>query len=55
MVTSTRRGWRLGKIETTFAILLVLGAMGEFYGWSKFFREVLQPDWITSDPEMRFK
>ncbi|HEY4369875.1 MAG TPA: c-type cytochrome [Steroidobacteraceae bacterium] len=37
------------------AVVLVLGAGGAFFGWYKFFREEPQPQWITGDPEMRFK
>ncbi|TCV90624.1 c-type cytochrome [Sulfurirhabdus autotrophica] len=36
-------------------ILLILGAIGAYVGWYKFFREEPQPDWVTSTPEMRFK
>ncbi len=35
--------------------LLVLGMVGAFVGWYKFFREEAQPDWVTATPEMRFK
>jgi hypothetical protein len=35
--------------------LLVLGVVGAFVGWYKFFREEAQPDWVTATPEMRFK
>jgi mono/diheme cytochrome c family protein len=36
-------------------VLLALGAAGGAFAWYKFFREEPQPDWITSDPDMRFK
>jgi mono/diheme cytochrome c family protein len=53
--TAAPSGWRWGKILAWLAVLAVLAAIGGFYGWYKFFREEPQPDWITSDPEMRFK
>jgi mono/diheme cytochrome c family protein len=36
-------------------VLLVLGGAGALFTWYKFFREEAQPEWITADPEMRFK
>ena len=36
-------------------VLLALGAAGGAFAWYKFFREEAQPEWITSDPDMRFK
>ncbi len=36
-------------------VVVVLGALGGVFAWYKFFREEAQPDWITKDPEMRFK
>lgn len=36
-------------------LLLVLGIAAGVYGWTKFFREVPQPAWVTEDPHMRFK
>ncbi len=36
-------------------VVVILAAAAGIYGWYKFFREVPQPSWITSDPEMRFK
>ncbi len=39
----------------SMAFLFFLGALGAYVGWYKFFREEPQPDWITSDPDMRFK
>ena len=43
------------KWKAMGAVVLLLGVAGAFYGWYKFFREEPQPEWITSDPEMRFK
>ncbi|MCB1961197.1 MAG: c-type cytochrome [Rhodocyclaceae bacterium] len=39
----------------TLGILLLLAIAAGVYGWVKFFREVPQPAWVTSTPEMRFK
>lgn len=36
-------------------LLLVFAIVVGVYSWTKFFREVPQPTWITDDPEMRFK
>ncbi len=36
-------------------VILALGAAGGAFAWYKFFREEPQPEWITSDPDMRFK
>ena len=36
-------------------VLLALGAAGGAFAWYKFFREEAQPEWITRDPDMRFK
>ncbi|RDV24600.1 hypothetical protein DXV75_12945 [Alteromonas aestuariivivens] len=35
--------------------LLLVGALVAYVGWYKVFRDVPQPDWIRSDPQMRFK
>jgi mono/diheme cytochrome c family protein len=43
------------KLRIAFLIVLVLGVAGAGFGWYKFFREEPQADWITKDPEMRFK
>ncbi|HEY5808312.1 MAG TPA: hypothetical protein VIT67_10115, partial [Povalibacter sp.] len=43
------------KIIRVVAVLAVLVGAGALFGWYKFFREVPQPEWITGDPEMRFK
>lgn len=40
---------------TVSFLVLVLVGIGAFVGWYKFFREEPQPDWVMSDPEMRFK
>ena len=36
-------------------VILALGAAGGAFAWYKFFREAPQPEWITRDPDMRFK
>ena len=36
-------------------VILALGAAGGAFAWYKFFREEAQPEWITRDPDMRFK
>ena len=36
-------------------VLVVIAALGGAFTWYKFFREEPQPDWITQDPDMRFK
>jgi mono/diheme cytochrome c family protein len=43
------------KVIRVAAILAVAIAAGGIFTWYKFFREEPQPDWITGDPEMRFK
>jgi mono/diheme cytochrome c family protein len=43
------------KLIRILAALLVVVALGGAFTWYKFFREEPQPDWITSDPDMRFK
>lgn len=43
------------KLIRIFAALLVLVALGGLFTWYKFFREEPQPEWITNDPDMRFK
>lgn len=42
------------KVWLLVSVVLLIGA-GAYFGWYKFFREVPQPDWVTSTPEMRFK
>ncbi|ANQ85785.1 hypothetical protein dqs_2756 [Azoarcus olearius] len=45
-----------GAVFAALLVLLVLLlAGGAVFGWYKFFREEPQPEWITADPEMRFK
>lgn len=43
------------KLIRAFAALLILGGLGGLFTWYKFFREEPQPEWITGDPDMRFK
>lgn len=43
------------KLLRALAVLLVLAALGGAFTWYKFFREEAQPEWITGDPDMRFK
>ena len=43
------------KLKLIGVVVLIVGAFGAWFGWYKFFREVPQPEWITSDPEMRYK
>ncbi|MGH8177512.1 MAG: hypothetical protein ACREV5_14725 [Steroidobacter sp.] len=38
-----------------FIVVVVLIAAGGLFTWYEFFREEPQPEWITGDPEMRFK
>ncbi|MFD1691456.1 hypothetical protein ACFSHR_07575 [Azotobacter chroococcum] len=46
----------LGRsLLAALVVLLVLGAGGAIFTWYKFFREEPQPEWITSDPDLRFK
>ena len=46
---------RCRTLVTALCVALILGGMGAAWGWYKFFRVVPQPEWITSNPEMRFK
>ena len=46
--------WKKLKV-TIITFLLVIIALGALVGWYKFFREEPQPDWITANPDMRFK
>jgi mono/diheme cytochrome c family protein len=52
--TTGKRSWKR-KLLGAIALLVVLAAAGGIFTWYKFFREEPQPDWIVSDPEMRFK
>jgi mono/diheme cytochrome c family protein len=51
---TAKRSWRR-KLIGAIVLLAVLAAAGAIFTWYKFFREEPQPDWITSDPEMRFR
>ncbi len=55
MSSSGKSGWNWGKIFSWLAVLLVIGAALGYYGWTKFFRELPQEDWVTATPEMRFR
>jgi hypothetical protein len=48
------RAWKRALL-VCLAIFVALGALGSVFTWYKFFREEPQPDWITKDPDMRFK
>ena len=43
------------KILVAVVVLVVVGVAGGVFTWYKFFREEPQPEWITKDPDMRFK
>jgi mono/diheme cytochrome c family protein len=43
------------KLLFWFVVLIVVGAIFGYVGWTKFFREEPQPDWVTASPDMRFK
>jgi mono/diheme cytochrome c family protein len=43
------------KILVSVAVLAALGVLGGAFTWYKFFREEPQADWITKNPDMRFK
>lgn len=49
-----RGAWRRALV-LCLGLAVVLGALGIFGAWYKFFREEPQPDWITKDPDTRFK
>ena len=46
---SVKRKWKLIGVA-----VVILGLIGAWFGWYKFFREEPQPEWITADPELRF-
>jgi mono/diheme cytochrome c family protein len=43
------------KIIRVITVLAAIGIAGGLFTWYQFFREEPQPEWITGDPEMRFK
>ena len=55
MKTASPRRSRGRSLLAALVVLLALGAAGAAFAWYKFFREEPQPEWITGDPEMRFK
>ncbi len=42
------------RLLVVLVILVVLAIPAAAYGWYKFFRDVPQPEWITSNPESNF-
>ena len=42
------------RIGTIALVIFVVGSAGGLFTWYQFFRDVPQPEWITSDPEMNF-
>jgi mono/diheme cytochrome c family protein len=55
MAAKRKLGSGKRKLLIVIGVVLVLGALGGGFTWYKFFREEPQPDWITKDPDMRFK
>ena len=55
MAARRKSGWWKRKLLVALGVLVVLAAVGGGFTWYKFFREEPQPDWITKDPDMRFK
>lgn len=49
-VGKKRTRWKIALL-----IVVILAAGGAAFGWYKFFREEPQPDWVTANPDMRFK
>ena len=43
------------KLLILLSVLIVIGAIFGYVGWTKFFREEPQPDWVNATPDMRFK
>src|SRR5260221_4613105 len=43
------------KLLFWLGVLVVVGAILGYVGWTKFFREEPQPDWVTASADMRFK
>ena len=54
-VKDQKGGGKPGWKKKLIMAIVVLGGFLAFFGWYKFFREVPQPDWVNSTPEMRFK
>ncbi len=52
VVRTTCRG---RSLVAALVVMLALGAAGAAFAWYKFFREEPQPEWVTSNPDMRFK
>lgn len=48
-----KKNWKRTLLTIAITLVIVAIPLGLF-AWYKFFREVPQPDWITSDPEMEF-
>ena len=46
---------RKRKLLFRLGVLIVIGAIFGYVGWTKFFREEPQPDWVNATPDMRFK
>ncbi|MBI3897760.1 MAG: hypothetical protein HY308_05605 [Gammaproteobacteria bacterium] len=52
---NTKKSSNKRKFVAALTVLLILGAIGGYVGWYKFFRAEPQPDWVTATSEMRFK
>ena len=46
---------RKRKLLFRLGVLIVIGAIFGYVGWTKLFREEPQPDWVNATPDMRFK
>ena len=46
---------KMRKMKLILLLLVVVGLIGAYVGWYKFFRDEGIPEWITKDPDMRFK
>ena len=46
---------RKRKLLFWLGVLIVISAIFGYVGWTKFFREEPQPDWVNASPDMRFK
>ncbi len=42
------------KLLSLLIVLILIAIPAAAFGWYRFFRDVPQPDWITSDPEANF-